>query len=203
MYIKKIKNNNQNIKVVFYTKTQIIKELEFKLNSSIKEIFDYFRNNIRNEGYSLKSNYKMFKKKIEESDKISKLIEIDEKNDILLEGELWIEVEKNIFLDDENDEIFRTILQPKLNPFELIEYTPSKSKIKFIECSQDFILFHALNKFTKESAFCNSNNSLFISGGEVSCKAINNFWIIDKNDYKIIKLVMPFEKKKSFNVIYT
>ena len=53
MYIKKIKNNNQNIKVVFYTKTQIIKELEFKLNSSIKEIFDYFRNNIRNEGYSL------------------------------------------------------------------------------------------------------------------------------------------------------
>ena len=195
MYIKKIKNNNQNIKVVFYTKTQIIKELEFKLNSSIKEIFDYFRNNIRNEGYSLKSNYKMFKKKIEESDKISKLIEIDEKNDILLEGELWIEVEKNIFLDDENDEIFRTILQPKLNPFELIEYTPSKSKIKFIECSQDFILFHALNKFTKESAFCNSNNSLFISGGEVSCKAINNFWIIDKNDYKIIKLVMPFEKK--------
>jgi len=195
MYIKKIKNNNQNIKVVFYTKTQIIKEIEFKPNSSIKEIFDYFRKNIRNEGYSLKSNYKMFKKKIEESDTISKLIEIDEKNDVLIEGELWIEVEKNIFLDDANDEIFRTILQPKLDPFELIEYTPSKSKIKFIECAQDFILFHSLNKFTKESAFCNSNNSLFISGGEIEGKAINNFWIIDKSDYKIIKLVMPFEKK--------
>ena len=59
MNIKKIKNKKQNIKVVFYTKTQIIKELEFKTNSSIKEIFDYFRNNIRIEGYSLKSNYKM------------------------------------------------------------------------------------------------------------------------------------------------
>ena len=195
MNIKKIKNNKQNIKVVFYTKTQIIKELEFKISSSIKEIFDYFKNNIRNEGYSLKSNYKMFNKKIDESDTISKLIEIDEKNDILLEGEVWIEVERNLILDDENDEIFRTILQPKLGPFELIEYSPLKSNIKFIEYSQDFILFHSLNKFTKESAFCNSNNSLFISGGEVSGKAINNFWIIDKNDYKIIKLVMPFEKK--------
>jgi len=195
MYMKKIKNIKQNIKVVFYTKTKIIKETEFKPNSSIKEIFDYFRNNIRNDGYSLKSNYKMFNKKIEERDTISKLIEKDEKNDILLEGEVWIEVEKSLFLDDANDEIFKTILQPKLNPFEFIEYNPSKSKIKFIECAQDFILFHSLNKFTKESAFCNSNKSLFISGGEMAGKAINNFWIIDKSDYKIIKLVMPFEKK--------
>ena len=195
MYIKKNKDNKQNIKVVFYTESQIIKELEFKTNSSLKEIFDYFRNNIRDDGYSLKSNYKMFNKKINEYDTISKLIEIDEKNDILLEGEIWIEVERNLMLDDASDEVFRTILQPKLNPFELIEYNPSKSKIKLIECSQDFILFHSLNKFTKESAFCNSNNSLFISGGEVLGKAISNFWIINKNDYKIIKLVMPYEKK--------
>ena len=82
-----------------------------------------------------KSNYKMLNKKIDESDKISKLIEIDEKNDIFLDGEVWTEVERNLFLEYENDEIFRTILQSKLGPFEFIEYNPSKSKIKFIECS--------------------------------------------------------------------
>ena len=82
-----------------------------------------------------KSNYKMLNKKIDESDKVSKLIEIDEKNDIFLDGEVWTEVERNIFLEYENDEIFRTILQSKLGPFEFIEYNPSKSKIIFIECS--------------------------------------------------------------------
>ena len=82
-----------------------------------------------------KSNYKMLNKKIDESDKVSKLIEIDEKNDIFLDGEVWTEVERNLFLEYENDEIFRTILQSKLGPFEFIEYNPSKSKIIFIECS--------------------------------------------------------------------
>ena len=82
-----------------------------------------------------KSNYKMLNKKIDESDKISKLIEIDEKNDKFLDGEVWTEVERNLFLEYENDEIFRTILQSKLGPFEFIEYNPSKSKIIFIECS--------------------------------------------------------------------
>jgi len=52
-----------------------------------------------------------------------------------------------------------------------------------------------LNKFTKESAFCNLNNSLFISGGEMAGKAINNFWIINKNDYKIIIKIIPIDKK--------
>ena len=114
---------------------------------------------------------------------------------MVIEGEIWIEIEPDLFLDDENDEVFSTILQPKINPFELIEFNQKKSKIKFIQCSEDFILFHSLNKFSKESAFCNSNDSLYISGGEVSGKAINNFWIINKRDYKIIKKEMPIQKK--------
>jgi len=194
MFIKKNKTDIQNINVVFYTKTEIIKEIRFKANSSLREIFDYFRKNIRNEGYSLKPNYKIFSKKVNEYETIPNILKMD-KNDVIIEGEIWIEVEENLFLDDENDEVFKKILQPKINPFELIEYSPLKSKIKFIECSKDFILFHSLNKFTKESAFCNSTNSLFISGGEMAGKAINNFWIINKNDYKITKTIMPIEKK--------
>ena len=192
MYVKKY--NQEKIKTIFYTNDQIIKEYWFNITSTIKEIFNYFEKHIKEEGYSLKENYKIFGKKINELFTISELIK-KEKNDTIIDGEIWIEVEEDTYFDDEGDEMFYTILQPKINPFELIEYSPLKSKIKFIECSKDFILFHSLNKFTKESAFCNSTNSLFISGGEMAGKAINNFWIINKNDYKITKTIMPIEKK--------
>ena len=69
---------------------------------------------IRNEGYPLKSTYKIFSKKVNEYETISNLIKMD-KNDILIEGEIWIEVEENWFLDDKKDEKFKKILQPKIN----------------------------------------------------------------------------------------
>ena len=192
MYLKK--NDQQKIKTIFYTKNQIIKEYWFKITSSIKEIFNYFEKHIKEEGYSLKSIYKVLGKKINEAYTISELIKKGE-NDSVISGEIWIEVEDEIFYDDENDEIFETILQPKINPFELIEYDIAKKKIKIIQCPKDIFLYCNLNKFTKESAFCNSDNSLYISGGEVSGKAINNFWIINKNSYKINKKTMPIDKK--------
>ena len=192
MYLKK--NDQQKIKTIFYTKNQIIKEYWFKITSSIKEIFNYFEKHIKEEGYSLKSIYKVLGKKINEAYTISELIKKGE-NDSVISGEIWIEVEDEIFYDDENDEIFETILQPKINPFELIEYDIVKKRIKIIQCPKDIFLYCNLNKFTKESAFCNSDNSLYISGGEVSGKAINNFWIINKNSYKINKKTMPIDKK--------
>ena len=192
MYIKK--NDQQKIKTIFYTNTQIIKEYWFNITSTIKDIFNYFEKHIKNEGYSLKSNYKIFGKKINELYTIADLIK-KEKDDIVLEGEIWIEVKEEFYYDDENDEIFYTILQPKINPFELIEYNPLKRRIKIIQCPQDIILKSNLNKFSKESAFCNSINCLYISGGEVSDKAINNFWIINKNTYVISKKAMPIYKK--------
>ena len=192
MYIKK--NDQKKIKTIFYTKTQIIKEYWFTINSTIKDIFNYFKRQIKEEGYSLKSNYKIFGQKINELYTISELIK-KQNNDMVLDGEIWIEVEEEIFFDDENDETFETILQPKINPFELIEYNPIKSRINIIQCPQNIYNYCSLNKFTKESAFCNSSNSLYMSGGEISGKAIDNFWIINKNTYKITKKSMPIYKK--------
>ena len=192
MYIKK--TNQNKIKTIFYTKDQIIKEYWFKITSTIKDIFNYFENHIKDEGYSLKSSYKIFGKKINEYYTISELIK-REKNDIVIDGEIWLEVEEDLIFDDDNDEIFYTILQPKVNPFELIEYNSLKSKIKIIQCNKDVIHTNHLSKFTKESAFCNSINSLYISGGEFYGKAINNFWIINKHNYKINKKYMPIYKK--------
>ena len=192
MYIKK--NAQKKIKVIFYTKEQIIKEYWFEITSSLKDIFMYFEKHIKEKGYSLKSKYKIFGNEINELCQISELIK-NEKNNKILEGEIWIEVEEETFFDDENDETFFTILQPKLNPFQLIEYNSLKSKIKIISCPKDILLNSYLNKFTKESAFCNSVNSLYMSGGEIYGRAINNFWIINKHNYKITKQFMPISKK--------
>ena len=192
MYVKKY--NQEKIKTIFYTNDQIIKEYWFNITSTIKEIFNYFEKHIKEEGYSLKKNYKIFGKKINELFTISELIK-KEKNDTIIDGEIWIEVEEDTYFDDEGDEMFYTILQPKINPFELIEYSSIKSRIKIIECPQDILFESNLNKFNKASAFCNSVNSLYISGGEISGKAINNFWIINKNNYKIKKRKLPVNKK--------
>ena len=192
MYVKKC--NQEKIKTIFYTNDQIIKEYWFNITSTIKEIFNYFEKHIKEEGYSLKKNYKIFGKKINELFTISELIK-KEKNDTIIDGEIWIEVEEDTYFDDECDEMFYTILQPKINPFELIEYSSIKSRIKIIECPQDILFESNLNKFNKASAFCNSVNSLYISGGEISGKAINNFWIINKNNYKIKKRKLPINKK--------
>ena len=192
MYVKKY--NQEKIKTIFYTNDQIIKEYWFNITSTIKEIFNYFEKHIKEEGYSLKKNYKIFGKKINELFTISELIK-KEKNDTIIDGEIWIEVEEDTYFDDEGDEMFYTILQPKTNPFELIEYSSIKSRIKIIECPQDIVFESNLNKFNKASAFCNSVNSLYISGGEISGKAINNFWIINKNNYKIKKRKLPVNKK--------
>ena len=192
MFIKK--NDQQKIKTIFYTKSQIIKEYWFKINSTVKDIFNYFEKNIKEEGFKLKSNYNLFNESINESYTISELIKKD-KNDSIISGEIWIEVEEVIFFDDENDDIFSTILQPKLDPFELIEYNSLKSKIKIIQCPQDILCYTELNKFSKESAFCNSNNALYLSGGEFSGKASYYFWIINKTNFKIIKQLMPISKK--------
>ena len=192
MYVKKY--NQEKIKTIFYTNEQIIKENWLNITSTIKEIFNYFEKHIKEEGYSLKKNYKIFGKKINELFTISELIK-KEKNDTIIDGEIWIEVEEDTYFDDEGDEMFYTILQPKINPFELIEYSSIKSRIKIIECPQDIVFESNLNKFNKASAFCNSVNSLYISGGEISGKAINNFWIINKNNYKIKKRKLPVNKK--------
>ena len=125
MYVKK--SNQEKIKTIFYTKEQIIKEYWFNITSTLKDIFNYFEKHIKEEGYSLKQNYKIFGKKINKFNTITELIK-KEKNDTILDGEIWIEVEEDVYFDDENDEIYYSILQPKLSPFELIEYNSIKSR---------------------------------------------------------------------------
>ena len=195
------KNKNSKIKIVFNLDTgKIIGENYFDINTKLKDIFIYFDNNFSNQGYKLKKDYKLFSTKIKPNHTIYDLISIENKfnnkNNILINKEIYIPVIKDINNNNnENEEIYDTILFPKLNPFELIEYNPLKYEIRYIKLSSQIIDFCNIYKFSKESAFCNGEKDLYMSGGLYNGKTLNYFWIINKKDYKIFKKIMPMYKK--------
>ena len=189
------KTPNSKIKIIFNTNDgSIIGENYFDINTKLKNVFNFFEINFSNKGYKLKTDYKLFSKKINPNNTIyDLLISKSNSKNILNNSEIYIEVSENINI--ENEEIYNTILFPKLNPFELIEYNSLNNKLKYIKCPGQTINFSSLYKFSKESAFCNSEKDLFLSGGLYNGKTLNFFWIINKQNYQILKKTMPIFKK--------
>ena len=189
------KTPNSKIKIIFNTNDgSIIGQNYFDINTKLKNVFNFFEINFSNKGYKLKTDYKLFSKKINPNNTIyDLLISKSNSKNILNNSEIYIEVSENINI--ENEEIYNTILFPKLNPFELIEYNSLNNKLKYIKCPGQTINFSSLYKFSKESAFCNSEKDLFLSGGLYNGKTLNFFWIINKQNYQILKKTMPIFKK--------
>ena len=184
------KNTNSKIKIIFNTNDgTIIAEKYFNINTKLKNVFTFFENNYANKGFKLKKDYKLSDKKINRNNTIYDLL----LPKINTNKEIYIEISKD--LNIETEEIYNTILFPKLNPFELIEYNSSENKIRYIKCPGQTLNFCSLYKFSKESAFCNSENDLFMSGGLYNGKTLNFFWIINKKNYQILKKTMPIFKK--------
>ena len=185
------KNKNSKIKIIFNTNEgTIIGEKLFDINTKLKDIFTFFEYNFSDKGYILKTNYKFLNKKINQNNTINDLLKTENYS---INSEIYIEVAQN--LNKENEEIYNTILFPKLNPFELIEYNTLENKIRYIKCPGQTVNFCSLYKFSKESAFCNSENDLFMSGGLYNGKTLNYFWIINKKNFQILKKTMPILKK--------
>ena len=193
------KNKNSKMKIVFKLDTgKNIDENYFDINTKLKDIFIYFENNFSFQGYKLKKEYKLFSTKIKPNNTLYDLIRLENKlnnNNTLINKEIYIPVMQEINNENENEEIYDTILFPKLNPFELIEYNPLKYEIRYIKLSSQIIDFCSIYKFSKESAFCNGEKDLYMSGGLYNGKSLNYFWIINKKDYKIFKKTMPMYKK--------
>ena len=185
------KNKNSKIKIIFNTNegTNIGEKL-FDINTKLKDIFTFFEYNFSDKGFTLKTNYKFLNKKINQNNTINDLLNTENYS---INSEIYIEVEQN--LNKENEEIYNTIIFPKLNPFELIEYNTLENKIRYIKCPGQTVNFCSLYKFSKESAFCNSENDLFMSGGLYNGKTLNYFWIINKKNFQILKKTMPILKK--------
>ena len=95
---------------------------------------------------------------------------------IVLEQEI-----KLIEGEEINLEICRIVGKPFYNPFEIYTFEPSRNLIRFKRYSQNLIAEKELDKFSIESAYCNGNNHLFLSGGlnPNNQGGLDLFWDID------------------------
>ena len=207
-----MRKNITSIEVVYYTPSIIIEKKSFSPKTKFKELIDYFNLNIKpnNNNLELKEQYNYKQNKINESTNIEELIDIKAKvtNNI-----------PNIFIElvDSNDinGSINYILKPKNNPFGIISFSIKTNSISSENFPNDMIQLNNLDKYHPEfSAYCNSYDSIFISGGsERNKQPIDDFWEIDlnlnnisdknkiENKYQVNHIKMP-SNKKQHSMIY-
>ena len=83
---------------------------------------------------------------------------------------------------------FNKLLQPKINPFGIIIYSPKEGKVSLRQFSDKIISTYELYKYKGQGVYCNSFNELFISEGK-------DFWVINNTSFKIKKKTLPIEKR--------
>ena len=117
---------------------------------------------LKEEGLKEGKNYLMFGKPVNLDKKILDLI--PKKYSNLSNIELIIE-EKNISLD-EVKVFYEKILKPFENPFKILVFIPNEFNASIKTYSDEIIEKFKLNKFAINlSSYCNSHDSLYISGG--------------------------------------
>ena len=194
------KENQIEIKLYYKCKNKTVKEYSIdKNNITFGDILDYFYNDIKRDcnQFQLKSKYLFNKKILENQDIILNLL-MNEHINIHNIKEIKIE----IYLDqiykiyDENLPQYNKLIIPIKNNdcLELYVYYPEKGVMDIEEYHKKIYKEYSLFKINKQSSFCNSHNYLFLSGGEDNNEIINDFWIIDNNQYSIKYLSMPSPK---------
>ena len=194
------KENQIEIKLYYKCKNKTVKEYSIdKNNITFGDILDYYYNDIKRDcnQFQLKSKYLFNKKILENQDIILNLL-MNEHINIHNIKEIKIE----IYLDqiykiyDENVPQYNKLIIPIKNNdcLELYVYYPEKGVMDIEEYHKKIFKEYSLFKINKQSSFCNSHNYLFLSGGEDNNEIINDFWIIDNNQYSIKYLSMPSPK---------
>ena len=194
------KENQIEIKLYYKCKNKTVKEYSIdKNNITFGDILDYYYNDIKRDcnQFQLKSKYLFNKKILENQDIILNLL-MNEHINIHNIKEIKIE----IYLDqiykiyDENLPQYNKLIIPIKNNdcLELYVYYPEKGVMDIEEYHKKIYKEYSLFKINKQISFCNSHNYLFLSGGEDNNEIINDFWIIDNNQYSIKYLSMPSPK---------
>ena len=153
---------------------------------------------LKEEGLKEGKNYLMFGKPVNLDKKILDLI--PKKYSNLSNIELIIE-EKNISLD-EVKVFYEKILKPFENPFKILVFIPNEFNASIKTYSDNIIEKFKLNKFAINlSSYCNSHDSLYISGGNgEDYSSLNSgnkhFWKINSIKFNIEKLSdLPIDKQ--------
>ena len=182
------------IKAIYYSKSCIIGEQIFTPEVTFGDILNYFNANLKTEFLNLKRIYSYNGINLSETYKMKEMFKMPKDKSCLIE--IKIEVNEEAILDDEFDPVISKIIKPKFYPFSLFVYSPREGKITLEEYTSNISKEYNLKKISSGSSYCNSPDSLFISGGGVYYKnPINDFWIINKEDYSIELKKMPLAKR--------
>ena len=182
------------ILVIYYTKSKIICQKEFGSFSRFDNLLKFFNENIKNSEIRLKQKYLLNNKEIKNSDLLIDLIQAYDSSKKIINANFSIEIEEINNIGDENFPYFSKILQPVTNKFGIYVFTPENGSMSLEQYPDNIENEYELEKFNICSAYCNSPNSLFISGGRFNEEKIDNFWIIDNTFFSIKKSSMILPK---------
>ena len=195
------KNKEYQLKIFYKYKNFVIKELSsldiYKI--SFDDIIDYFKNNIKKyyPQFILKSKYFFNGKELEKSNIIINLLmnqNIKIENIKQINAEIFLDQIYNIY--DTDLPSYSRIIIPKKenNSLELYIYYPNKGIVDIEEYNEDIYKEYLLNNINSKTAYCDSIDNLFLSGGENHNEIIDDFWIINNKELSIKKLKLPSPK---------
>ena len=174
-------------------------EKVYSKDDKIQSIIDDFKNE---NGYQIPKKYTMkwshFNKPLNYNDKIETLLDPNPPTVIL---GLNLE-EKGLELPDNYIDNTEIIGHPFKDPFRIYAFEKEKQHFKLIKFNSTDINSSEIYKFNQSSSYCNSNNHLYISGGEDENKNIlSDFWDINLLDESIEKCPVDFPEKKNHSML--
>ena len=103
----------------------------------------------------------------------------------------------------DKNEISNIVGKPFFDPFHIITFEAKEKIIKTIIFNKEKIKEQQLDKYGVDSAYCNGNNYLYISGGldQATNEIIGLFWAIDL-DKKLFNSPIEILPKKNHSMIY-
>ena len=177
-----------------YSNDEILYQKYFPNTVTFGDLIIDFEENIKDPQIKNKIEYNFKNKKINKKDKILNMNKV-EKNVKIIEIDISLEFTELSFPKEKKKLFQNKILKPEINPlFHIISYSPKESTINLETYSEKDIIENSLNEFSTSSAYCNSNDALYLSGGEINGKETNNFWKIDHTKKNIQHCEMPICK---------
>ena len=171
-----------------YSNDKILYQRNFPNTATFGDLIVDFESNIKDPQIKNKIEYNFKKKKVNKKDRIIDMNKI-EKNTKLIEIDVSLDFSfSDLKIPQKANSKLKTnkLFKPESNPFHIISYSPKEGEITLETYPQKTIIENSLNDFSDSTAYCNSNDALYMSGGEKDGKATNNFWKID-HERKILE----------------
>ena len=183
------------ISAMFLLKNQILYQRNYPPTVIFGELIRDFEQNFKDPQIRTKIEYIFRNQKINKNDKVIDIAK-PEKNCKLLEVDVKINASDLNIPEMLSKEviIYKQILKPLYDPFRLVTFKSKENKITYDSYEDCKNPQYYLDEFSDTSAYCNSDNSLYMSGGENNGNPNSHFWTINHETKLIEESEMPFTK---------